>query len=295
MKVLVAGLVNCETNVAIDHFPLKYEPNRFLFDQTHTAVSGVGYNQAKALHVLGADVQFASLVGRDMIGMMIKMQLDRDGIDTTHICSVMEKTPQSVILYEKTGRRMANTDLQAIQDTRYPNDVDMRDVTYAIINNIMFAQSFLRVCKAHAIPIVTDLHTIESLDDAYHQAWFEAADILFLSDEKLVDPEHFVRELVSRYPKEIVVVGCGKNGALMYEKKTDRFYRQRAIEIGTITNTIGAGDALCSSFSYFYFSGKSAQEALRYASYFAAHKIQYSGGASGFISAREVEALLQTM
>lgn len=290
MKILVAGLINCETNVAINEFPLEYEVNRFLFNETVTNVSGVGYNQAKALCVLGADVMFASLIGQDLIADMIKLQLKRDGMSTEYLLDTMEKTPQSVILYEKSGRRMSNTDLQAIQDHQYPKKLDLTDVTCAFVNNILFAKPLLLQCKEAGVPIISDLHSIETIDDVYNRPWLEAADILFLSDEKLPrDIEGFVRELVQRFPKQFVIVGCGKKGALMYEANTDSFFHQPIIEVGEVKNTIGAGDALCSSFTYFYFSGKSAKEALFYATYFAAYKIQYSGGAVGFIEASEVE------
>lgn len=287
MKILVAGLINCETNLAIEQFPLGYESNRFVFDQIKTNVSGVGYNQAKALQTLGGDVLFASVIGNDLIGKMITTQLESDGISVTHIHKTMAKTPQSVILFDGDGRRMSHTDLKTIQDVIYPEKLDLSNIAFAIINNILFAQPLLKACQQSHIPIVSDLHVFSDLNDAYNQPWLEAADILFFSGEKItIDIEVFVRQLVHRFPKEIVIIGMGANGSLMYEKQTDSFHHQPIFNVGTVRNTIGAGDSLCSSFTYFYFNGKSAKEALAYASYFAAYKIQFSGGAEGFLDER---------
>lgn len=290
MKILVAGLINCETNVEIEQFPLLYESNRFVFDQIKTSVSGVGYNQAKALHTLGGEVQFASLIGKDAIAHMIKQQLDDDQISTKYICQQMEATPQSVILFDSTGKRMAHTDLKMIQNTEYPEKLNVSDTTFAIINNILFAKPLLDQCTKANVPIVSDLHVFSDLDDAYNYPWLKASNILFFSGEKIQDDvEGFVCKLVERFPKEIVIVGMGEKGSIMYEHQSNQFYYQPIFQIGEVKNTIGAGDALCSSFSYFYFSGKSAQEALVYASYFAAYKIQFSGGAVGFLDEEALE------
>lgn len=290
VKIVVAGLINCETNVEIEQFPLQYESNRFLFDQIKTSVSGVGYNQAKALHVLGGEVLFASIIGNDLIANMIKKQLDDDKISTEYIHEIIEKTPQSVVLFDRTGTRMSHTDLQAIQEVLYSETIPLSDVKFAMINNILFAKPLLQQCKEAGVPIVSDLHVFSDLSDTYNRPWLEAADVLFFSGEKIAsDVEGFVRQLVSRYPKEIVVVGVGAKGSILYERAADCFYYQPIFDVGKIKNTIGAGDALCSSFSYFYFKGKSAREALAYASYFAAHKIQFSGGALGFIDEETLE------
>ena len=52
-RFFVAGLINLETTLAIDGFPLAYFPARYPFFGIQTTVSGVGYNLAKALHTPG--------------------------------------------------------------------------------------------------------------------------------------------------------------------------------------------------------------------------------------------------
>ena len=52
-RILVAGLINIETTVRVDGFPIEYTPVRYPFFGVNATVSGVGYNVAKALTVLG--------------------------------------------------------------------------------------------------------------------------------------------------------------------------------------------------------------------------------------------------
>ncbi|MCD4687435.1 MAG: carbohydrate kinase family protein, partial [Anaerolineae bacterium] len=73
--ILVSGLINIETTVQVDGFPIAYTPVRYPFFGVNATVSGVGYNVAKALTTLGDTVRFASMVGKDMGGTVTRAQL----------------------------------------------------------------------------------------------------------------------------------------------------------------------------------------------------------------------------
>ena len=64
-NILVSGLINIETTLKVDGFPIAYEPVRYPFWGVRSTVSGVGYNIAKALTTLGDSVRLLSLIGRD--------------------------------------------------------------------------------------------------------------------------------------------------------------------------------------------------------------------------------------
>ncbi|HRF98849.1 MAG TPA: PfkB family carbohydrate kinase, partial [Aggregatilineales bacterium] len=64
-QILVAGLINIETTLKIDSFPIPYNPVHYPFFGINSTVSGVGYNVAKALTTLGHEVNFLSLLGDD--------------------------------------------------------------------------------------------------------------------------------------------------------------------------------------------------------------------------------------
>ena len=60
MKILVSGLLNIETTVSVRGFPIQYYPIDYPFFGVNSSVSGVGYNLAKALTVLGDSVSLFS-------------------------------------------------------------------------------------------------------------------------------------------------------------------------------------------------------------------------------------------
>ena len=247
-RILVSGLINIETTLQVEDFPIDYEPVRFPFFGIQSSVSGVGYNVAKALTVLGNDVRFLSLIGGDMAGSLVLESLTVDGISTERVITALRQTPQSVILYDRTGRRAINTDLKDIQDAAYPADrfdEAIKGVGVAALCNINFSRPFLACAQALGVPVATDVHTITDLDDSYNRDFMAAASILFMSDESLpCAAEAWVRRIWDRYGAEVVVVGLGAEGALLGVRR-DRFLeRLPAVQTRPFVNTIGAGDAL---------------------------------------------------
>lgn len=56
-RILVSGLINIETTLRIEGFPIPYFPVRYPFFGINSSVSGVGYNVAAALTTLGDEVR----------------------------------------------------------------------------------------------------------------------------------------------------------------------------------------------------------------------------------------------
>lgn len=122
------------------------------------------------------------------------------------------------------------------------------------------------------------------MDDAYNREFLEYADIVFLSDENLPCPrEDFLTSLKNAYGMKIIVLGCGADGAILYEREKDKIVHFSAAKPERIVNTAGAGDALFSCFIHFYAGGLSAESSLQYAHRFAAIKIGTDGAAKGFV------------
>ncbi|HEY0789676.1 MAG TPA: PfkB family carbohydrate kinase [Chthoniobacterales bacterium] len=79
-EVLVCGTLNLETTLPVDAFPLAYEPVRNLRFELRSQPSGVGFNVARALTVLGNRVRLASLVGVDFLGRALRGALPEYGL-----------------------------------------------------------------------------------------------------------------------------------------------------------------------------------------------------------------------
>lgn len=291
--VVIAGLINVETTVAVDAFPIEYLPCRYPFHGIQTRTSGVGYNLAAALTTLGHEVRFVAMTGRDDLSLLVRRALAEDGIRDRFVVEALDATPQSVIQYEPSGRRMIHVDLKDIQETAYPADrfreaLDGADL--ALLCNINFARPFLSEAKARGLRIVTDVHAIASLDDPYNRDFMEAADILFCSDEHLpASPEDWAADALARLAADIVVVGCGAAGSLLAQRNRPPI-RVPALSPRPVRNTIGAGDALLSAFTHGLLTGLDPEPALRQAAYFAGWKIGEASASKGFLTADELAA-----
>lgn len=285
---LVSGLVNLETNVKTDGFPIDYMPITYPLFGVKTAVSGVGYNISKALMTLGNGVDFYTLIYPDEPGNCIKETLHSLDISTHIEQGKLKATPTSANLYDTKGRRRIFCDLKNIQTCRLtalPAEKDWERFSAAVICNINFAKPLLKEAKRHNVPIVTDLHVFSNINDKYNNPWLKSANTVFLSDEGLpCTPKTFLRQLSAAYPNiDIIVLGQGSKGALLYKCKEHTFIKQKAVKPVKVVNTVGAGDALLSAFTHFYYGlHLSAEDALHKAQTFASIKIGFDGGAEGF-------------
>ena len=287
-KILVSGLVNVETSLKVDSFPINYSPIEYPFFGVDTCVSGVGYNIAKAIKTLGGEVDLLTLVGDDLLGEMIKKTLSDNHINYS-IPHLLKQTPTSVVLVDREGRRKIYCDLKDIQESE-PLDISLDEYSLVALTNINFNRHLLSLAHEKGIVVATDVHVLSNIDDEYNKDFMEKANILFLSNEAIIDrEEEFVRALYKRYHNDIIVVGCGESGALLYEGRNDYFYHQNAIAPKGIVSTVGAGDALFSAFIYFYKKGENIEKCLQKAVLFAGLKISASGGSNGFVSEEEIE------
>ena len=293
-NILISGLVNTETTCQVRGFPINYYPIDYPFFGVNTAVSGVGYNLAKAMTTLGDNVKLLSMTGDDFAARYIREELKNLGIDTAPVKPCLRQTPSPVVLYEESGRRQIYCDLKDIQEASYgftQADVENADIVAAC--NINFNRPLLTLAKAMGKTIATDVHVLRDIHDEYNRDFLAAADILFLSDEGAWDNHYaFIRAIEETYHTPIIVMGRGSKGALMYLREDNWFCDLPAARVGDVVNTVGAGDALFASFLHYYAMGLHPVECLKRAQVFAAAKIRVSGASNGFVTEAEVEEML---
>ena len=297
MNFLVSGLINLETTVRVSGFPLAYNPVNYPFWGVQSRISGVGYNISRALTVLGDTVQFLSLVGTDQAGTMAAHALAADGIPAENVLPQLPQTAHSAILYDETGRRQIHVDLKDIQERAYPQEraaSALAGCDLAVLCNINFSRPLLKLAKQAGKPVATDVHTISDLEDAYNSDFMAAADILFMSDERLpMPPEEWLRAVWSKYSTPVVVIGMGSRGALLGLRSENAMERIPAARTRPVVNSIGAGDALFSCFLHHYTATGDARAALRRAVVFASWKIGAASAADGFLDSAGLETLFR--
>lgn len=293
-KILVSGLINTETTIKIKQFPIEYFPIDYPFFGVNTRVSGVAYNLAKALKTLGDEVRFVSMTGDDFSAKYIREELTNIDVSTEYVQTILKETPSSAVLYDDSGKRQIYCDLKDVQDQNLDCGKELyEDCDIVIACNTNFNRELLKKAKADNKIIVTDVHVLGDIYDEYNRDFMQYANILFLSDENINgDYKDFIMSLENAYGNDVIVLGRGDKGALMYVKAEKRFYEFPAVSVGNVVNTVGAGDALCSSFVHFYAKGLKADEALMRAQIFASYKIGFDGASEGFATEEKVEELM---
>lgn len=288
-NILVSGLVNIETTCSVGKFPVNYQPIDYNFFGVSVNTAGVGFNLAGALCALGDKVSLASMTGNDLPAKLIAEQLLELGVNSS-LQNTLEQTPTSVILYDKDGRRKIYCDLKDIQTSTYDfSKYDLSKFDLVAACNINYNRPLLKDAKSAGVKIATDVHVLHDIRDEYNAEFMEYADVLFMSNEAVVGREEdFIRQLADTYKNEIIVIGCGGNGAVMYIRNENRIVVQPAAKPEKIVNTVGAGDALFSSFISLYSNGRDPEGCLALAQRFAAHKIGFDGASTGFMSMQEL-------
>lgn len=291
-KIFVSGLSNVETSCRIGAFPIEYAPIDYNFFGVSSIASGVGLNVALALSKLGDKITFASFAADDTAGIAVRAAAEP--IHEVRLAGC-DETPQSVVLYDKDGRRRVYTDLKDIQERSLPAELfaDLADFDAFCLCNINFSRELLPLAKASGKPVLCDVHCISDATDAYNADFMRYADVLFLSNENIRGREEsFVRTLSEVYPCAIIAVGMGDKGAMLYTREDNRVSVIPAVFTREPVNTVGAGDALFSAFTHFYVNGLSPHESLRAAAVFASYKIGESGASKGFLTEPELLKLL---
>ena len=295
-RFLVAGLINIETTLRVEGFPLHYNPVNFPFYGVASSVSGVGYNLSKALTVLGHQVHFLSMIGsQDLAAPLVRAALQGDRIADGYVLPVLAQTPQSVILYDGEGRRQIHVDLKDIQERAYPPELfeqALADSDLLVMGTVNFTRRFLLKARRSGKRVATDVHTIASLEDDYNRDYMAHADILFMSHERLpASPEEWARRVLERYGNEIVVIGMGAQGCLLAVRRDNFIERIPAVAPRAVVSTIGGGDALFAAFLHATAQGDDPYSAIRKAVVFAGYKVGAVSAADGFLSASALEDL----
>jgi ribokinase len=290
--ILISGLTNLETTVRVDGFPIPYFPVRYPFFGVRSTVSGVGYNVARALTTLGNNVRLLSLLGSDPAGGLARQALAAHGIAGDHVLAQLSETPQSAILYDGEGRRQIHVDLKDVQEQVYPSalfDEAVAGCRLAVLCNINFSRPLLSLARQRGMVVASDVHAVADLDDPYNADFMRAADILFMSHERLpTPPEEWAGAVSARYGNRIVVIGLGAEGALL-ATKGEAPQHVPAVVTRPVVNTIGAGDALFSSFLHVYTQTGDPYLAIRKAVVFASYKIGVAGAAEGFLDGERLD------
>ncbi len=298
-KILVMGPICAETTVKVPSIPL---PSDKIIDNSFgviTSFSGHGYNISRALTKLGDTVHLLSMSGDDELKLMLDERLNKEGISSEYLTTSLSATCHTIVLYADENNRQIIDDLKESREVKYDEalfDKAIVDCKFAVFCNSEYAIPYIKKAKALGKTTVTDVQAIKGIDDKFNEEFMQYADVLFFSHRHIQKPyEDVIKEIDKKYGNEIIIMGMGDKGTIMYVKKDNFIGSFPTVRTREIVNTLGAGDSQLSAFTHFYEKTGNPYYSLKAAILFASYKIGNPRAAHGFLSEEQVEFFYNTI
>ena len=302
VRVCVVGSLNMDLVVHVPHLPRIGET--VSGGTFSTFPGGKGANQAVAAARLGAGVAMVGRVGSDAFGRQLVEGLAQDRIDATHVRTDPEApTGVAFIGVDGEGRNMIMVAPGANQRVR-PADADAAEDAIAGARVLLLqlevpVDAALRaaaIAKAAGALVCLDPAPAAPLPDALYHCVdvinpneLEAQTLTGVEIRSIADAEHAAALLRERGP-QIVVVKMGARGAF-YLTPNDRAHvpavSTRAVD------TTAAGDAFAAGLGVALGEGRTAADAVAFATHVAGIKVTRMGAQTAMPTRREVDAAMR--
>lgn len=243
---------------------------------------------------LGVNTSFCGAVGDDSFGKFILDELKRKNVDTTYVTTSREyKTGATIVLNYEQNR--ANVTYCGAMESVSKKDVPVEALSQ--FNHLHISSYFLQKGLQPDIPYLFKIAKEKGLTTSLDIQWdpdnqwsfpYEVclpyvdvflpneSELLLLSRKKTL-PEAL--EKVGEHAQKIIVK-CGTEGALCYEKGTvtasQPFLHEHFVD------AIGAGDSFNAGFISKYLNGCHLEECLQFANLAGAVNTTASGGTTVF-------------
>jgi sulfofructose kinase len=273
---------------------LPREPIKYRVDSLTIIGGGLGANAAVAAARLGGQVELITRLGDDSVGIEIRTELARDGVDTSRSrCFSGRRSPISLIAVDANGERMIlNYSDPAMPDgtdwlpSRLPKD------TAAVMGDIRWesgALHLVRLARQSGVPAVIDadraLARSALLKEATHVAFSAQA----LREQTNCADLAMGLRTVQRDTSAWLAVTDGSRGIWFTEG--ERIVHIGAFGVRTV-ETLAAGDTFHGALTLALGEKMAERDAVRFASAAAAVKCTRLGGRSGIPDRRVVEQFL---
>ncbi len=261
---------------------------------------GGATNAAVTFARQGLEAEFMGSVGDDPAAAAVMADLDKEGVDTSHVhVSKRYNTGYSVLLLAPNGERTILTYRGA--STHYDlNDFDFSDVNadWLYISSVsgkmdvvdqVFAEAKQQGMKIMFNPGKGELKQIDKL-----KGLLDDVDVLSVNKEEMQmivegeELEELVRHGLHYVPT--VIVSDGPNGVMASDGKT--IIRAGMYEDVKVIDRTGAGDAFGSGFLSQWAVGKSLKDAIVFASANSTSVVTKIGAKTGILPK---DAKLHTM
>lgn len=292
-KFLVVGFCQRETIVKVDEVPIKYQPVTDTFGSIHSGIGGDAYNEAIALKWLGNDVDFFTMIGTDEDKSIINSNNNDIILDTNFVLPKLSATPAAVIFYDKNRKQQIFEDIKDSRTIEYDVKLFEKRLSSAdliVTANANFCRPMIQAAIEKGKKIAVNIRKFKYETEQYNKFFLENSNILYLSDDNLEeDPYDFVKYIAEKYHPEVIILGQGANGLILYNEKDGTYAHFNSVKTNEVVNTVGAGNALFSCFLHYYNKTGDATFSIKNALLFASYKIGFIGTSNGFMTEKQIE------
>jgi sugar/nucleoside kinase (ribokinase family) len=299
-RILVAGELNVDL-VMVGLPTLPVLGRELVGTDFRVALGSSSAITAARLAALGAEVDFAGIVGADDFGRFVLQELQRFGVNTEFVEQVEISTGVTIALTYSRDRALLT----------YPGTIaayDGRELTaerlapYAHLHvGAFYLQTGLQPTLPALFQLAHDIGLTTSLDVGWDpdEQWsanphlaptLQHTDYFLPNDDEAAALAPTVEELAALV-HGLLIVKRGSQGAAAYNR-TQQIATVPTIPV-EVVDTTGAGDAFNAGFLYARcVKGRDLESAMQFAAACGAQAVTQVGGATGAPSAAMIESLL---
>jgi ribokinase len=263
---------------------------------------GKGANQAVAAALLGADVCMVTKVGDDLFGPNTKKNLERCGIDVTHVQTVPgvssgvapifvdEQSRNSILIIKGANAHLSPADVDRAVDRIRASDL----VILQLEVSLETVYHTVEVCAANKVPVMLNPAPADpALDRArirgvtfFAPNETELATLSGKPTGSLEEVKAAARGLLEGGPATIIVT-LGEKGCMLVTRDWQTIVPGVRVES---RDTTGAGDAFIGCFAVSWVETRDVKRSLETANRYAALSTTKPGTQKSFIDRAAFEA-----
>lgn len=301
-KIAVVGSMNMDVIISVDQHPIIGETLKG--KSTAYSPGGKGANQAVAASLAGGDVSMIGAVGEDAFAEQLLASLRAFHVDTQSVVSktgtsglafitVNASGENSIIISEGANGKISKADIddqrhviEGAQAVLLQNEIPWEVTQYVIeLANQQGVKVYVNPAPAVLVPDhVLKLVDVLVLNES------ETEMITGITVSSMDHASKAAKQLIEKGVGSVIVT-MGHEGSLYMNQKGNAHFTA-AFKVKAV-DTTAAGDTFIGAFAVAHESGKSIEDALRFASAAAAIAVTRKGAQVSIPSKEEIDAFVE--
>jgi fructoselysine 6-kinase len=240
-------------------------------------VGGNAVNVAVVLQRNGIDSSYVGVVGDDQYGATVLERLQAEGVDVSHALRLKGDTAVTTVELRNGDRVFLEERLGVTTDLVLDEETLEFIARHGLVHNTHLGHTarFVPSFKDAGLLVSFDYSTMEDIELV--RETIKYVDIAFASfpDQDVVKAIELARALVTHGPR-IAVVTMGEAGSVASDG--DRVWRQLAVPVEGVVDTLGAGDTFIGTFLSGWLKGEDTAVILQEAAVQSANTCKHFGG-----------------